>query len=63
MAAPKFGSALRDCDKVVKSASRDPWPGVPFVEAEPPADGLLVLWIVCTVLALALAGYLIWGPK
>ena len=63
MDAPKFGSALRDCDKVAKAASRDPWPGVPFVETEPPADGLLVLWIVCTVLALALGGYLIWGPK
>ena len=63
MAAPKFGSALRDCDKVVKAARRDLWPDVPFVEDEPPADGLLALWGVCTSITLLFSAYLIWGPK
>ena len=65
MTASKFGSALRDCDKVAKSARRDPWANVLFVDdaQQPPTDGLLALWVVCTVLALLLGGYLIWGPK
>lgn len=42
---------------------QDRWPDIPFVEPEPPKDGLLVLWGVCTALALSLGAYLIWWAK
>ena len=44
---------------------QDRWPEIPFVDddQQPPKDGLLILWGVCTVIALSLGAYLIWWAK
>ena len=61
-AKPKIGSCS-GVHRPERYSRQDRWPDIPFVEPEPPEDGLLVLWGVCTALALSLGAYLIWGPK
>ena len=59
---PKIGSCS-GVHRPERYSNTDPWKRIPFVEPEPPKDGLLALWGVCTALALLLSAYLIWGPK
>jgi hypothetical protein len=61
---PKIGSCS-GVNRPERFSNQDRWPDIPFVDddQQPPKDGLLVLWVVCTTLALTLSGYLIWGPK
>ena len=59
---PKIGSCS-GVHRPERYSRQDRWPDIPFVEPEAPKDGLLVLWGVCTTLALLLSAYLIWGPK
>ena len=58
-----IGRALKNAEKVPKFERVDPWKDIPFAEEAPPTDGLLMLWSVCTALALLLSTYLIWGAK
>jgi len=63
-AKPKIGSCS-GVHRPERYYRQDRWPDVPFVDddQQPPEDGLLALWGVCTALALLLSAYLIWGPK
>lgn len=61
-----IGSALKDADKIQRMPRTDPNPSVPFVDVQPPWDhseGLLALWVVCTLLVGVFPAYIVWGPK
>lgn len=60
----KIGSCS-GCHRPDRFSNTDKWKDIPFVDddQQPPSDGLLVLWGVCTTLVLLLSSYLIWGPK
>ncbi len=59
-----IGSALKDADKIQRMARTDPNPSVPFVDVQTPwdhSDGLLALWVVCTLLVGVFLAYIVWG--
>lgn len=59
-----IGSALKDADKIQRTARTDPNPAVPFVDVQAPwdsSDDLLTLWVVCVMLVIGYFCYIVWG--
>lgn len=56
-----IGRLLADKDKIQRFANKDPHRHIPFVEPEAPTDGLMALYVVCTLLVAGYFAYIVWG--
>ena len=57
---PKIGSCS-GVHRPERYSRQDRWPDIPFSEPEPPPDGLMALYVVCTLLVAGYFAYIVWG--